>query len=577
MRAVQISVVTTCAALLGSGAGAQVLLLDESAQSGTFFMHQPNALAIPGPQDWMPAGIAVGDYNNDGWPDIFWASGGMSPDHLFINQGDGTFVDEAAAWGLTDIHAVCGACAGDYNDDGWIDIYVTSFGNSNNNQGEVGKNKLYRNNGDGTFTDVAQQAGVNITGQFISSGYGCSFGDYDLDGDLDLCATAWYAPAKGNRLFRNNGDGTFTDVTGDVVVFPPVTWGFQSRFADMDNDGWPELLISADFSTSRYYRNNGDGTFSDVTVGSGTGEDQNGMGQCIGDFNQDGLMDWYVTSIFLDVQQPLSGEGNKLYINHGNHQFVESSIPAGVDDGGWGWGTVAVDLDNDTWVDIVEVNGRPQNAEFSWEQEYIFRNNGDGTFTEEALLCGFDFKAEGKSCSWLDFDRDGRIDLAITFNNNETKLYRNLSTTGNWIHLNFDTQNNPRIAPHGMNARVEARIGDVTLVTLVDGGPNFLGTSEIGAHFGLGKAEVIDELTIRWPRGYVTTLTNVAANQHLLIQSPSLHDLDSSGVVDGGDLGVLLSSWGPLGTSSDRRADTNNDGVVDGTDLGALLGAWGSR
>ncbi len=566
-------------ALVGATiATAQVQLVDRTVESGVWFVHQPKAVAIPGPQDWMPAGIAVGDYDNDGLPDIFWASGGTEPDRLFMNNGNGTFTNEAAAWGIAVRHAACGACAGDYNDDGWIDIYVTSFGNSSNNQGEVGKNRLYRNNGDGTFTEVAASAGVAFTAQTFSSGYGCTFGDYDLDGDLDLCATAWYAPAVGNRLFRNNGDGTFTNVTDTAVVFPSVTWGFQSRFADMDNDGWPELLVSADFHTSRYYHNKGDGSFEDLTLSSGTGLDQNGMGQCVGDFNHDGWLDWYVTSIFLDVPQPQSGEGNKLYMNQGGNSFAETSKMAGVDDGGWGWGTVAVDLDNDTWLDLVEVNGRPLNAEHSGEQEYVWRSNGDGTFTEEALQCGLTFKAEGKSCSYLDYDRDGRMDIAITFNADQNRLYRNETlASGNWLHLTFNTQNNPRIAPHGMGSRITATVGEQFYVAYVDGGPNFLGTSEICAHFGLGPARSIDTLTIEWPRGYTTVLHDVSVNQHLVIQSPSLHDLNADGIVDGGDLGLLLSTWGPLGDSSDRKADANNDGIVDGGDLGLLLSKWQTR
>jgi enediyne biosynthesis protein E4 len=451
---------------------------------------------------------------------------------------------------------------------------VTSFGNGTNNQGQVGKNKLYRNNGNGTFTDVAVQAGVNVTGTTISSGYGCSFGDYDLDGDLDLCATAWYAPAVANRLFKNNGDGTFTNVSGTAVVFPANTWGFQSRFADMDHDGWPDLLVSADFGTSRYYVNNGNGTFADMTVASGTGLDQNGMGQTIGDVDNDGDLDWYVTSIFLDLQQPNSGEGNKLYRNDGNHQYTEVSAAAKVDNGGWGWGTVAVDLDHDTLLDLVEVNGRPANAEFTGEQEYVFQNLGDGNFAESALFCGLTYQAEGKSLAQIDYDRDGDMDLAITFNGGLAKLYRNDSTTGAWLHLALDTTNNKLLAPHGFGARVTATVGRDTYLRYMDGGPAFLNTSEWALHFGLGSATVIDELRIEWPRGYVTTLNGVAINQHVVIASPVLGDLDADGNVGSSDLAVLLGSWGTVPTAFGLRADQDGDGVVGSADLALLLGQW---
>jgi len=571
-----------CATLIAIGLPAsatvaQVAFSDLTASSGVQFVHKPSPQSIPMPQANMVGGIAVADYNNDGWPDIFWVSGGVTPDRLFINNGDGTFNDRAALWGVDAIHGGCGACAGDYDGDGWIDIYVTSFGTGTNGQGQVGKNRLYRNNGGTGFTDVAASAGVNFTSTTLPSGFGCTFGDYDLDGDLDLAATAWYAPAKGNRLYRNNGNGTFTDVTGTAIVFPPVTWGFQSRFADMDNDGWPDLLLSADFHTSRYYRNNGNGTFADLTATNGTGQDQNGMGQCVGDFNHTGRLDWYVTSIYLDNPQPLSGEGNKLYLNQGDNQFVEAAQFCGVDDGGWGWGTVAIDFDHDTWLDIAEINGRPLNAEHSNEQIYLWMNNTDGTFTEGALAAGMTFLGEGKSLSYLDYDRDGRMDLAMTFNDSLNKLYRNSTPAGNWLHVMFDTSANPRLAPNGLNSRVEVVIDGQTRIFEVDGGPNFLGTSEICAHFGVGRATSIDELRIRWPRGYVTTLTDVAVNQHLVIDAPALCDLDADGVVGGADLSMLLARFGNLGTSSDRKADFNNDGVVDGTDLGALLSSWTPR
>lgn len=563
-------------AILGSASG-QVLLDDQTIDANVLFIHTPAALAIPGPQDFMPSGAAVGDFDNDGWPDLYFASGGTGPDHLFMNNGDGTFTDRAAEWGLTEVHAACGACAGDYNGDGWMDLYVTSFGNGTNNQGQIGKNRLYRNNGDGTFTNVAEEAGVNVTSTIFSSGYGCAFGDYDLDGDLDLAVSAWFGLAQGNRLFMNNGDGTFANVTGAAISFPPVTWGFQTRFADMDHDGWPDLLLSADFGTSRYYRNNGDGTFTDLTRASNTGHDQNGMGQCIGDFNNDGTFDWYVTSIYLDVQQPNSGEGNKLYMNLGDHHYDETSVASVVDDGGWGWGTVAVDLDHDGRLDIVEINGRQGSAEFTGEQEYLWLNNGDGTFTEDALSCGLTFQAEGKSLATLDYDRDGRVDFAMGFNGDANRLYRNVSNVGSWISIDLDTSNNPLLAPNGLGTRIEATVAGATQIRLMDGAPAFLNTGEFASHFGFGDATVIDEIRIEWPRGYVSTLENVPVNQFLTVSSPALADLSADGRVDGADLALLIEKWGSLGVSSDRKADLDNDGVVGSADLGMLLGAWSAK
>ncbi|MGP1346855.1 MAG: CRTAC1 family protein [Phycisphaerales bacterium] len=578
VRVVLASIGAGVGIVLGGGAGATPIdFVDETVGCGVSFKHEPSAAFVPMPQANMIGGMAVGDFDNDGWPDIFWVSGGVGADRLFMNNGDGTFTDRASEWGVAQEHGGCGACAGDYNGDGWLDIYVTSFGTGMHGQGQLGKNRLYRNNGDGSFTDVAVEAGVQHTSYVFPSGFGCSFGDYDLDGDLDLCVAAWFGPSTGNRLYRNDGDGTFTDVTGVALTFPPNTWGFQSRFADIDNDGWPDLLFSADFSTSRLFHNNGDGTFTDITVASGTGHDQNGMGQCLADFTKDGLLDWYVTSIYLDVQQPNSGEGNKLYINQGDAAFVESAALCGVDDGGWGWGTVGIDFDHDTLPDIAEINGRPFNSEHSFEQIYLWRNNGDLTFTEMALDSGLVFLAEGRSLSYLDYDRDGRMDLAMTFNNEFNKLYRNTSDAANWIHVTFDTMANPLIAPNGLNSRVEAVVGGQTHIFEVDGGPNYLGTSEICAHLGLGDAETIDTLRVRWARGYVTELHDVPANQHLTIAAPRVCDFVGSGdQVNSDDLGFLLSSWGSVGTSSDRRADVTNDGEVDSEDLGLLLSQFGT-
>ncbi len=557
--------------------GADVAFQDATASAGVAFQH---ALFMPyfvTSQAYMSGGIAVADFNRDGWQDIFWIAGGVQPDRLYINDGDGTFTNRAAEWGVAVLHGGCGACAGDYDGDGWIDLFVTSFGTGTNGQGQVGKHRLYRNNGNGSFTDMAAQAGVNFTSTTHPGGYGAAFGDYDLDGDLDLAVATWFASGAGNRLFRNNGDGTFTNVTGSVITFPPLTWGFQPCFSDMDDDGWPDLLFAADFKTSRYFHNNGNGTFSDMTAASGTGKDQNGMGQCVADFDRNGRLDWYVTSIYLDAPQPLSGEGNKLYLNQGGNSFTESSVAAGVADGGWGWGAVAIDANQDGWQDIVEVNGRPNNSEFAMEQEYLWINDGDGTFTEQALSAGITYQGEGKGIAALDYDRDGRMDLAITFNNGPSKLYRNAGTNNHWIHLAFDTSANPRIAPDGLNARVEVVAGGVTQVRDVDGGVSYLSSGEIAVNVGLGSSTLVDQIRVHWPRGYLTVLSHVPADLRLVISAPSLADLDANGFVGAGDLGVLLGDWGPLGTSSDRKSDLDGDGVVNGADLGVLLGLWGSR
>lgn len=585
--------VAVCAAVLTPGlllaptATAQITLQNDTPVSGVNFLHQPDIGCI-GPQVWMTGGFAVGDVTNDGYPDLFIVGGGLAPDRLYVNNGDGTFTDVSEEAGVAALHGGNGVAVGDYNNDGWLDIYVTSFGPAGQ-PGQPGHHRLYRNNGDGTFTNVAVEAGVNQTTTDVPNGYGAAFGDYDLDGQLDLFVCSWRDTpnqpgmpnmGEGNRLFRNNGDGTFTDVTESAIGDGLAgVWGFQPAFVDMDDDLYPEILIAADFETSTYLRNNGDGTFSNVTPESGTGLDDNGMGQTTGDFNNNGLQDWYVTSIHKNNPLPGDNVGNMLYVNQGEHQYAELSHEAGVNDGGWGWGTIAADLNNDGWLDILEVNGRDAAGEWANERGYLFANNGDGTFDEVGLEAGFDHVGEGRGIAWFDADRDGRLDFAVSVNLGELEVYRNLSNgpTGkpnSFLHLTFDTSNNPLLPANGFGTHVTAAVGEMAYTRVLSGSPSYLATSELIVHLGLGDADVIDELRIRWSRGYETVLHDVPANQFLTVQAPDLADLSADGMVGTDDLAMLVDRWGPVITSSALVADINNDGVVDGADLAILLGAW---
>ncbi len=528
--------------------------------------------------------MAVGDFNNDGWRDIFWVGGGATPDKLFINDGKGAFSNQASDWGLDELHAGCGASAGDYNNDGFLDIYVTSFGDPDVCDPElclpaaldqVGVHRLYRNNGDGSFTNVATEAGVSFSSQTIGTGYGSAFGDYDLDGDLDLFVASWFHAADGNRLYRNNGDGTFADVTGDALGEGiDNVWGFQPTFVDMDGDLYPELLLAGDFESSCYFRNNGNGTFTNITAESGTGLDDNGMGQTIADFNNDGLLDWYVTSIHQDNPPPKINTGNMLYLNLGNHLFQELSNEAGVNDGGWGWGTVAVDLDQDGWLEIVEVNGR-DSEQWTLERAKLFYNLQDGTFEDIAESAGLDHDGQGRGVVAFDADNDGDQDLAISTDEGPLAYYRNQTAAGNWLRVLLDPSGNPLLPPNGFGARVIATIGGVSRLRYLNSNPSYLASSELAVHFGLGDETVIDELRVIWSRGYQTVLNNVAVNQHLNITAPSLADLSADGIVGPTDLALLLAAWGPVTNSGALIADLDNNGTVGPADLAILLGSWG--
>ncbi len=579
-RACLVAVVGGGVAIPAGLAGGQVVLVNRTAQAGLTSTHNVDIIGIPGTQEWQTGGLAVGDFNNDGWQDIFWIGGGLAADRLFINDGDGTFTNQAAAWGVAGPHCGNGAAVGDYDRDGWLDIYVTSFGPAGG-CGTPGSHRLYHNNGNSTFTNVAAAAGVRYScpqGTGNPAGYGAAWGDYDLDGDLDLCVTSWWGTADGNRLYRNNGDGTFTDVTvaalGGAVN---GVWGFQPAFVDMNGDRWPELLIAADFLTSRYLINDGDGTFTDFTGPSGTGLDENGMGQAVSDVNLDGRFDWYVTSVYGVKTRP-PGSGNKLYLALAPHQFLEVAVFAGVADGGWGWGTVAVDLDHDGYEDLVEVNGRPApGSEWINVREKLFYNNGNGTFSEIGQAAGIDLADEGRGLVRFDADNDGDQDLMISTYEGPLTYYRNETPSiGHWLRVSLDTSTNPQLAPQGFGSRIAVTAGGETYMRFVSGDPSYLATSEPTAHFGLGGAAVIDELRIEWARGYDTVLTGAPADQHLVITAPVPGDLDASGGVGITDLLALLSAWGPCPAPPALcPADLDGDGIVGITDLLALLANWG--
>ena len=575
-------------ALAASNASAQITLTNATAATGVTFTHQPDTQCI-GFQTYMTAGLAVGDVNGDDLPDIFVVGGGVVADRLYINDGDGTFTNAAVAWGLTALHGGNGVSMADYDDDGDLDIYLTSFGNAGA-PGQPGKHRLYRNDGN-TFVNVAQAAGCNFTTlNSVATGYGSAWGDYDLDGDLDLVVNSWKDTlglgnnGTGNRLFQNNGDGTFTDATASAVGTGfQGAWGFQSAFVDMDGDHYPEILLAADFQTSRYLRNNRDGTFTNFTVESGTGLDDNGMGQTVADFNNDGLLDWYVTSIFEDNPTKSDYTGNTLYMNQGDHSYLEVAEAAGVSDGGWGWGALAIDFDQDGWDDIVEINGREApGGEWENERGYLWRNNADDTFTEMGIEAGFDHVGSGRAIAYLDLEPDGDLDFIMTVNAQPILLYRNDSPLpgeggGNWLQLAFDTTNNPLLPADGFGTRVTVQAGALTRSRYFSGSPSYLATSEPILHFGLGPERLIDQVTIDWSRGYTTTLTNVAVNQRLTIVSPGIADFNADGAVGPADLAAILATWGKCtpGPTGPCLTDLNNDGEVGPADLAEVLANWG--
>jgi hypothetical protein len=550
---------------------------NQTTSAGTIATHSTTGFT----NSQYAGGGAIGDFNRDGFMDIFFISGGSGskPDTLFINNGNGTFTDKAAAWGLTTVHRGKSACVGDYDNDGWPDLYVTSAGPVGSPA--AGHHKLYRNNGNSTFTNVASAAGVAFADTSAESAWSATFGDYDLDGDLDLFVGGFTgAPSNTEQhLFKNNGNGTFTDVTASIGLFTGVgPIALQSaRFADMNGDRYPELLLVGDFKGagyigSRYMRNNGNGTFTDVTTSSSTGIEENGMGQAIGDFNNDLRIDWYPTSIH---QPSIGWTGNKLYRNLGSHLFTEYSSTAGVSDGGYGWGALGVDMNHDGLEDIVETNGdAAPGSSFYNDPSYLWLNNGNNTFTDVSVASGFVFSQKGRALLRLDYDNDGDQDLAICRNNGAFTFFRNdlpVAADTHWLRIFLDTQGHAGYTPMGFGARIYVTANGVQRMRWMDSGVSFLGTSEYSAHFGLGGATVATEVRVVWQNGDETILHDVPLNQTLTI-SPGddcLADLDGDGSVGGSDLAVMLGAWGTAG------ADLNDDGSTDAADLGILLGGWG--
>lgn len=554
--------------------------VERAADAGLIGGHQaPFGFGL----QYQIAGLAVGDFDRDGDQDVFVAGGSDGTDQLFINDGTGSFTDQASAWGVAASNLRhSGAAVGDYNNDGWLDLMVTALVEGNSE--EPARNRLYRNNGNKTFTDVAQAAGVQITPRNTNDSYSSAFGDPDLDGDLDLFIAGWYG---GNHLYTNNGDGTFT-VEPDSIFrgdSPELVRGYSVRFTDIDNDGRPDILLAADFFTSRLYLNNGDGTYSNATHAWGAGLDSNGMGHAQGDFNNDGHIDWYVTSRIAPGGSV--GSGNMLYMNNGNATFTERAVPAGVNFGEWGWGTDAADFDNDGWQDLVATNGW-NGSYFSVDPTHLWINTGasNGGFTEVTNAVGITHTGQGRGLLTFDADNDGDRDILIGNHDQPLTYYTNLlidpatqptgPSTTNAITLFFDTSEAKDLAPDGFGVRVEITTGPLTQTRVMDGGSNYLAQSELSIHAGLGSFDMAEIVRVLWPNGTETVLADLPAGRYTIIAPNSTPvcgpaDLNTDGILDLADIQLFVAAFTTQSPPADLAPPI---GVWDLSDIQVFVAAF---
>jgi hypothetical protein len=536
---------------------AEVRFTDITIPAGINFKH----VASPEKKylvESMSGGLALFDYDSDGYQDIYFVnslsvdlvkSGGKTRSVLYHNNGDGTFTDVTDRAGVGDVGWGMGAAVGDFNNDGFDDLYVTC----------LGPNHLFKNNGNGTFTDVTRTAGVGDPRWST----GAAFVDYDNDGKLDLFVanyvdfdinhlpefgkdkTCQYKgipvqcgprgmPGAGDSLYHNNGDETFTEVSKKAGVDDANGYfGMGVICSDFDEDGFTDIYVADDSSPNFFYHNNGDRTFKEIGFTSGTAVNENGseqgsMGVTVGDYDHDGKLDIFVTN-FVD-------EYNTLYHGEGRLNFTDISHAAKLAAISYpyvGWGTKFFDYDNDGWLDLFIANGHvyPQLENYR-QRKLVHKNNRNGTFTEVAEQLGAPLveKRASRGVAFGDIDNDGDVDLVIADLDGPAQLLRN--DGGNFNNSVLIKTIGVKSNRDGIGARVRIVSGDLTQMDEVRSGGSYISQSDLRLHFGLEKRTKIDLLEIRWPGGAVDRITNTSVNKILTVK-------EGQGLVEQKDFKVL--------------------------------------
>jgi hypothetical protein len=530
-------------------------LVDVTQKSGIQFTH----LSAPQKKyivESMSGGVLIIDYDRDGWPDIYFTNaptvdmalkGEKARGALYHNNHNGTFTDVTDKAGVATPCFAMGGAVGDYNNDGWPDMYITCLGG----------NVLYKNNGNGTFTDVTKQAGV-ADGRWST---GAAFGDYDGDGFVDLMVTNYVdfklsdlpefgskptckyrgidvqcgprgLKGAGDAVYHNNGDGTFTDVSKSAGVDDPNGYyGLGVVWSDFNNTGRPDIYVANDSTPNFLYKNEGKGKFTEIGLESGTavsndGSEQGSMGVAIGDYNHTGRFSIYVTN-FVD-------ENNALYENQGNYDFREVSYDAGV-----GlptlpyvkWGDAFVDLDNDGWEDLIAVNGQvypqvdtlPSGARYR-QPKNLFMNERNGNFCDASQQAGPALiePRTSRGLAIADLDNDGNVDVVVSDIDGSPMVLHNKGIPGtHWVSFELAGTKSNRLA---LGARVTITAGGMTQTDEVRSGGSYISQNDLRLHFGLASATKIDSVEIRWPSGAVEKLTNLSPDHFYAI-------LEGSGIV----------------------------------------------
>ena len=468
--------------------------------------------------EYASGGLAAVDYDGDGDIDVYAHGKGSWPNRLFENRGDGTYAEVAEEMGLAIDHRGSGPTFADIDGDDDLDLFVGGI------QGDPFY--LMRNDG-GRFTDVSASSGIAL---LTSNTLSAAFADYDQDGDLDLFLSHWNSRSLRDTetLWRNRGDGTFEsysvqsgiarqlfDTGNDSFTQFSLDFTLTPNLTDIDDDGDLDLLMTGDFGTSQVFVNDGDGTFTKTTDRLVI-TDEFGMGAAVGDYDNDGDMDWFVTSINgSTLDGTFSGTGNRLYRNNGAGVFSDATDAAGVVEGYWGWGACFADFDNDGHLDLFHTNGWHLPG-YESDPLLFFHANGDGTFTEKAIPLGLTETDQGRGVACYDGDRDGDLDIALTNNSQHSLRYyrNNLRNSNHYLAVKLVSESaNTR----AVGAWITLRSSTGTQVREMRAGNNFTSQNPAEVHFGLGSATVAD-LEVRWPDGTVSTHPGIAADQLITLE-----------------------------------------------------------